>query len=92
MDEFPVDDEQREAALAHLDAEHARGAFDAAELERRTADARAARTVADLLAATADPGIARLPGPSPDAHRNGLALVAGVAVAVVLLVLALRVI
>jgi hypothetical protein len=87
MDEFPVEDEQREAALAHLASEHAHGALDAAELDRRTTDVRAARTVAELLTATADPAIARLSAPSPDTHRNGVALVIGMVAAVVLLVL-----
>jgi Domain of unknown function (DUF1707) len=90
MEEFPVDDEQREAALAHLDAEHAHGAFDAAELQRRTTDVRAARTVAQLLAATADPAVAELAAPpSPAAQQYRLALVAGIPVAVVLALLML---
>jgi hypothetical protein len=73
--------------VVHLESEHARGALDRAELERRTADVRAARTVAELLAATADPSVAGLPAPSTNGHRNRMALVAGVAVAVVLLLL-----
>jgi hypothetical protein len=87
MDEFPVDDDQREAALAHLASEHARGALDADELARRTTDVRAAHTVAELLTATADPAIARLAGPSADRHRNGVAVIAGMVVAVVVLAL-----
>lgn len=84
MEEFEVDDHQREAALAHLRDEHARGAFDQAELERRAADVRQARTVAQLLAATADPSIAELSPPSVVAHQSRVALLAGVLVAVVL--------
>jgi hypothetical protein len=85
MEEFLVDDDQREAAVVHLESEHARGAFDSAELERRTTNARAARTVAELLAATADPTATSLSAPSSTGHRNRMALVAGLAVAVVLL-------
>jgi hypothetical protein len=62
----------------------ARGAFDQAELERRTAEVRQARTVAQLLAATADPSIAELSPPSAVAHQSRVALLAGVLVAVVL--------
>jgi CHASE3 domain sensor protein len=84
VEEFEVDDQQREAALAHLRAEHARGAFDQAELERRTTEVQQASTVAQLLAATADPSIARLSPPSAVAHQSRVALLAGILVAVVL--------
>ncbi len=89
MDEFPVDDQQREAAVAHLAAEHARGAFDAAELQRRTADVRVSRTVAQLLAATADPTATDVSAPSPAAQQNRLAIGAGLVVAFVLLLVVL---
>lgn len=82
MEEFEVDDQQREAALAHLRDEHAHGAFDQAELDRRTTEVRLARTVAQLLAATADPSIAELSPPS--VHQSRVALLAGILVAVVL--------
>jgi hypothetical protein len=81
MDEFPVEDEQREAAVAHLASEHARGALSVDELARRTADARAARTVAELLAATADPAVSELPEPAT--NHNRVALLAGILLAVV---------
>ena len=84
MEEFEVDDQQREAALAHLRDEHARGAFDQAELDRRTTEVRLARTVAQLLAATADPSIAELSPPSEIGHQSPVALLAGMLVAVVL--------
>ena len=84
MEEFEVDDQQREAALAHLRDEHARGAFDQAELDRRTTEVRLARTVAQLLAATADPSIAELSRPSEIVHQSRVALLAGMLVAVVL--------
>jgi hypothetical protein len=45
---------------------------------------RQARTVAQLLAATADPSIAELSPPSVVAHQSRVALLAGVLVAVVL--------
>jgi Domain of unknown function (DUF1707) len=88
MEEPTVDDRQRDAAVAHLVAEHAGGVLDPAELARRTASVRAAQTVAELLAATADPAVEAL-GPSPAAHLNRLALGAGVLVAVVLLLVLL---
>jgi hypothetical protein len=84
MDEFLIDEDQREAALAHLGQEHARGALDSSELERRTTGVRTARTVAELLAATADPPEA-IPASRQPAVRTGVvALVAGLAVAVLL--------
>ncbi len=86
MDEFEVEDQQREAALAYLRDEHARGAFDVAELERRTSDAQQARTVAELLAATATvPPIGTGPSPTAVAKPNSLALIAGIGVAILLL-------
>ena len=84
MDEFPVDDQQREAAKAHLAAEHARGAFDLAELHRRTAAVEVSVTVAQLLAATADPAVTDVSAPSPAAQQNRLALGAGIVVAIIL--------
>lgn len=84
MDEFPVDDRQRDAAVAHLTAEHARGAFDVVELHRRTAAVQASATVAQLLAATADPSATEVSGPSPAAQQNRLAIGAGIVVAVIL--------
>lgn len=89
MDEFEVEEPQREAALAHLRDEHARGAFDQAELERRTTEVRQARTVAQLLAATADPSIAELSPPSEVAHQSRVALLAGLLVAFVLVLVLL---
>lgn len=87
MDEFAVDDQQREAAVGHLNAEHARGAFDRAELERRTAAVRSARTVSELLAATAEPTAAAPTSQRPAVRTSVLALLAGLAVAVALAVL-----
>jgi len=84
VEEFEVDDQQRAAALAHLRDEHARGAFDQAELDRRTTEVQLSRTVAQLLAATADPSIAELSPPSVIAHQSRVALLAGMLVAVVL--------
>ncbi len=84
MDEFPVDDQQREAALAHLASEHASGVFDTAELHRRTAEVKASVTVAQLLAATADPAVTDVSTPSPAAQQNRLALGAGIVVAIIL--------
>ena len=84
MDEFPVDDQQREAAVQHLTAEHERGAFDRAELLRRTAEVHAAQNVAQLLAATADPAVTDVSAPSPAAQQNRLALGAGIVVAIIL--------
>ena len=84
MDQSEVDDQQREAALSYLAAEHARGAFDAAELQRRTADVRASQTVAQLLAATAEPAVASVSATSSAVQENRLALVAGVLVVAVL--------
>ena len=91
MHEFELEDQQREAAVAYLRDEHARGAFDAAELERRTSAAQQARTVAELLAATApvaplDSGSSA----SPVAKPNSVALIAGIAVAIVLLLVAVN--
>ena len=70
--------------MSYLAAEHARGAFDAAELQRRTADVRASQTVAQLLAATAEPAVARVSATSSAVQENRLALVAGMVVVVVL--------
>jgi hypothetical protein len=84
VEEFEVDDRQREAALAHLRDEHARGVLDQTELDRRTTEVRLARTVAQLLAATADPSIGELSPPSAIAHQSRLALLAGMLVAVVI--------
>lgn len=89
MDEFPVDDQQREAAVEHLATEHARGAFDAVELQRRTAEVRASRTVAQLLAATSDPAAAAVTTPSPAVQQNRMALGAGLVVALVLVLVVL---
>jgi hypothetical protein len=89
MDEFPVDDQQREAAVKHLTAEHARGAFDSVELQRRTAEVRASRTVAQLLAATTDPSVSAVTTPSPAVQQNRLALGAGLVVAFVLVLVVL---
>ena len=66
MEEYQLEDEQRERAVAYLEQEHARGVFDDAELARRTTEVRSARTVAQLLAATADPAVAALE-PTPRA-------------------------
>ena len=60
MEEYQLEDEQRGRAVAYLEQEHARGVFDDAELARRTTEVRSARTVAQLLAATADPAVAAL--------------------------------
>jgi len=84
VEEFEVDDAQRDAAVAHLESEHARGAFDSAELERRIREVRAARTVAQLLNATSDPTIGQLSEPSEARHTNRVALLAGSLVAIVL--------
>jgi hypothetical protein len=94
MDEFPVDDggpiddANRDAAVAHLVDEHARGAFDLAELQRRTEAVRAATTVAGLLAATAEaPSVtttATDPVRQPLVRNSVLALVAGLLVAFLL--------
>ncbi len=87
--EFLVDDQQREAAVTHLQGEHARGSFDHAELARRTAAAREARTVSELLAATAEPTATTPPSQRPRVRTSVLALLAGLAVAVVLALLLL---
>jgi hypothetical protein len=84
VEDFEVDDHQREAALAHLRDEHTRGVLDQAELECRTAEVERAHTVAQLLSATADPSISELRPPSEVAHQSRVALLAGVLVAVVL--------
>ena len=84
VEEYEVDDQHREAALAHLRDEHARGAFDQAELDRRTTEVQQAHTVAQLLAATADASIDELRPPSVVAHQSGVALFAGLLVALVL--------
>lgn len=84
MEEYEVDDRHRGAALAYLRDEHARGAFDQAELDRRTTEVERAHTVAQLLAATADPSIDELSPPSVVAHQSRVALFAGLLVAVVL--------
>lgn len=84
MEDYEVGDQQREAALAHLRDEHARGAFDQAELDRRTTEVQLARTVSQLLAATADPAIDELSPPSVVAHQSRVALFAGLLVAAVL--------
>jgi len=84
VEEFEVDDAQRDAAVAHLEAEHVRGAFDQPELERRTHEVRAARTVAQLLNATSDPAIGQLSEPSEARHTNRVALLAGSLVAILL--------
>jgi hypothetical protein len=84
VDEFPIDDQQREAAVAHLASEHARGAFDAAELQRRTDAVRVSHTVSQLLAATAEPTSTGGSMPSAAAQQNRMALIAGVVVAVIL--------
>lgn len=89
MEEYPVDDQQREAAVAHLAEEHARGAFDLAELERRTTGARSARTVAELLAATADPADTSPTTRPATAPANRVALLTGIGVAVVLVLVIL---
>ncbi len=88
MDEYQLEDEQRERAVAYLEQEHARGVFDDAELARRTAEVRSARTVAQLLAATADPAV-RPSSPRPRATpTNRYALLAGLLLAVVVLLVA----
>jgi hypothetical protein len=90
MEEYQLEDEQRDRAVAYLEQEHARGVLDDAELARRTTDVRSARTVAQLLAATADPAVQALE-PQPRAvPGNRSALIAGLLVAalVVLLVVA----
>ena len=84
MDEFLIDEEQREAALAHLGQEHARGALDSLELERRTTGVQTARTVAELLAATADPPVATPASRQPVVRTSVVALIAGLAVAFLL--------
>jgi hypothetical protein len=89
MSEFEVGDEQREAAVAYLRDEHTRGAFDFIELERRTTAANQARTVAELLAATAPAQEVGHPSAKPVARNNTLALVGGVAVAVLLILVVL---
>ncbi len=88
MDEYQLEDEQRERAVAYLEQEHARGVFDDVELARRTAEVRSARTVAQLLAATADPAVQALE-PTPRATpTNRYALLAGLLLAVVVLLVA----
>jgi hypothetical protein len=89
MSEFEVEEQQRDAAVAYLRDEHARGAFDVVELERRTAAATRARTVAELLAATAPAPEVSQSSARPIARTNTLALVGGIAVAVVLILLVL---
>ncbi len=87
MEEYQLEDEQRERAVAYLEQEHARGVFDDAELARRTTEVRSARTVAQLLAATADPAVAALEPTSRAVPTNRSALVAGLLVAVLVVVL-----
>jgi hypothetical protein len=69
--------------VAYLRDEHARGAFDLVELGRRTEAVTSARTVAELLAATAPEPATGHPTPRPVRTRtNTLALVAGIAFAI----------
>jgi DUF1707 SHOCT-like domain len=87
MEEYQLEDEQRERAVAYLEQEHARGALDEVELTRRTAEVRSARTVAQLLAATADPAVQALE-PKPRAvPGNRSALLVGLLVAALVLLL-----
>ena len=84
--DFPITDEQRQAAVNYLDGEVARGTMQPVEAERRKQLARAASTVAELLAATV---VDESPAPAPirsSGRTNVLALLLGLVVAVLLLV------
>jgi hypothetical protein len=88
--DFPVDDQQRQAAVNHLEGEFARGVLDAEQLATRKSAVLGSTTVAQLLAATAaEPVTAAAPstGTVPTRRTNVLALVAGVAAGALILVL-----